>query len=711
MAAAGPGGVAASLAPDALTPEQAAAELDRLAAEIRRHDEAYHQRDDPEISDADYDALRRRNEAIEALFPDLKRADSPSQSVGAAPAAGFAKVAHRVPMLSLSNAFSDEDVADFLSGIRRFLRLSEDEPLDIVAEAKIDGLSMSLLYENGRLVTGATRGDGSVGEDVTANIRTIRNVPDRLAGDAPERVEVRGEVFMRNADFRALNERLAGEDRKTFKNPRNAAAGSLRQKDPAITADRPLLFLAYAWGDTTEPLGDTQWQARQRIAGWGFEVNEPAALCHGLDEVLAFHRRLMGERAELPHDIDGIVYKVDRLDWQRRLGFVSRAPRWAVAHKFPAEQAETILHRITIQVGRTGALTPVANLEPITVGGVVVSRATLHNKGEIERKGIREGDHVIIQRAGDVIPQVVSVVEAKRPADSRPFDFPTACPCDLRTPVVYEDDGAVARCTGELACPHQQLRRLFHFVSRDAFDIEGLGGKHVEEFWTDRLIAGPADIFRLRDHAETLKEREGWGVQSVENLLAAIEERRHIPLDRFIYALGIRQVGQSTARLLARTYGTLADWHGAMSRAAAEREASPDARKPTEVGETYAELCNVEGIGMSMADDIAAFFGEAHNRALIDALEAELTVEALEAAATDSPVAGKTVVFTGTLETVSRSEAKAKAESLGAKVAGSVSRKTDFVVVGADAGSKARKAAELGVATLSEQEWLDLIGG
>ncbi len=699
-----------TLPTEALTAEQAAAELKRLAADIRRHDEAYHQRDAPEISDAEYDALRLRNEAIEARFPELQRPDSPSLAVGAAPAAGFAKVTHRVPMLSLSNAFNDDDVADFLAGIRRYLMLGEAEPVDIVAEAKIDGLSMSLLYEKGRLVTAATRGDGAVGEDVTANVRTIDDVPKTLAGRAPDLIEVRGEIFIRNADFRALNERLAADGKKTFKNPRNGAAGSLRQKDPAITADRPLKFLAYAWGDTTEALGETQWSARQRLASWGFRVNEPAELCHGLEEVLSFYRRISGERAELPHDIDGIVYKVNRLDWQERLGFVSRAPRWATAHKFPAEQAETILHRITIQVGRTGALTPVANLEPITVGGVQVSRATLHNQDEIERKDIREGDHVIIQRAGDVIPQVVSVVAEKRPADSRAYVFPTTCPCPLATPVVRDEGEAVARCTGGLDCPYQQVRRLMHFVSRDAFDIEGLGIENIQEFWDAELIRDPADIFRLRDRREDLLERERWAEQSVDNLIRAIEDRRRIGFDRFIYALGIRQVGQSTAKLLARTYGDLPAWREAMTRAADERRAEPDARKPEQVGEAYAELCAVEGIGMSVADDLCAYFGEAHHRNVIDDLAAELTVEPLEAIATQSPVAGKTVVFTGTLETVSRSEAKAKAESLGAKVAGSVSKKTDYVVVGAEAGSKARKAAELGIKTLSEQEWFALIG-
>ena len=705
MAAADP----STLAIEALSADQAAAELERLAAEIRQHDEAYYQRDEPAVTDAEYDALRRRNEAIEARFPELQRADSPSLSVGAKPAAGFAKVTHRVPMLSLSNAFTEQDVADFLSGIRRFLKLGDSEPVDIVAEAKIDGLSMSLLYEKGRLVTGATRGDGAVGEDVTANVRTIRNVPERLAGHAPDSIEVRGEVFIRTADFRDLNDRLAAEDKKTFKNPRNGAAGSLRQKDPAITADRPLLFLAYAWGDTTEPLGETQWQARQTLEAWGFEVNKPAELCHELQDILGFYERLQGARAELPHDIDGIVYKVDRLDWQERLGFVSRAPRWAIAHKFPAEQAETILRKITIQVGRTGALTPVANLEPITVGGVQVSRATLHNQDEIERKDIREGDHVVIQRAGDVIPQVVSVVTEKRRTGSQPYIFPTTCPCPLQTSVERDEGEAVARCTGGLDCPYQRVRRLMHFVSRDAFDIEGLGMENVQEFWDAELIRDPADIFRLKHKREDLLERERWAEQSVDNLLGAIEDRRIVPLDRFIYALGIRQVGQSTAKLLARTYGDLPIWTEAMARASKEREAQPEARKPEEIGEHYAELCNVEGIGMSVADDIATYFGEPHNLKVIEDLSKELTVEALEAAASDSPIAGKTVVFTGTLETVSRSEAKARAEALGAKVAGSVSKKTDYVVVGADAGSKARKAAELGVSTLTELEWFAMI--
>ncbi|MCG8595585.1 MAG: NAD-dependent DNA ligase LigA [Kiloniellales bacterium] len=696
---------------DDLTEAQAEVELARLAEDIRYHDKLYHQQDAPEISDADYDALRRRNDGIEARFPALIRDDSPNKSVGAAPAAGFAKVTHRLPMLSLSNAFTAEDVADFLGRIRRFLGLEESEAVDVVAEAKIDGLSMSLLYEDGRLVTAATRGDGAVGEDVTANVRTIKGLPETLKGAAPKVIEVRGEVFMRRDDFHALNARLAeAEKAKTFKNPRNAAAGSLRQKDPRITAERPLHFLAYAWGETSEPLGETQWQARERLAGWGFEINEPARLCHGLEDILEFYDRVQGERAELAHDIDGIVYKVDRLDWQERLGFVSRAPRWATAHKFPAEQAETLLREISIQVGRTGALTPVASLEPITVGGVVVSRATLHNEDEIKRKDIREGDHVIIQRAGDVIPQVVSVVLAKRPGDSRPYAFPTTCPCPLATPVVRPEGEAVARCSGGLDCPYQQVRRLMHFVSRDAFDIEGLGVENIQEFWDAGLIKAPADVFRLGNHREAILARERWAEQSVANLLKAIEDRRRIGLDRFIYALGIRQVGQSTARLLARTYGELATWQSAMIQAAQERAAAPEAKKPAEIGEAYADLCDVEGIGMNVADDIGAFFRDPHNRAVVEDLAAELEVEAVAAAAADSPVAGKTVVFTGTLETMTRSEAKARAEALGAKVSGSVSKKTDIVIAGPGAGSKAKKAEELGIETVSEQEWLERIG-
>ena len=684
---------------EALSEAEAEAELASLAKSILHHDRLYYQDAQPEISDADYDKLRQRNDAIEARFPALVRADSPSRRVGVEVAAGFAKVTHRVPMLSLSNVFTDEDVAEFLARIRRFLGLSETDVVDIVAEAKIDGLSMSLLYRDGRLVTGATRGDGTVGEDVTANVRTISGLPLELKGDAPAIVEVRGEVFMRRDDFFDLNRRLTEAEKKTFKNPRNAAAGSLRQKDPSVTADRPLRFLAYAWGETSEPLGKTQWEVRERMQSWGFETDEPARLCHNLDEVLAFYREVQGARAELPHDIDGIVYKVNRLDWQERLGAVSRAPRWATAHKFPAEQAETLLHQISIQVGRTGALTPVANLEPITVGGVVVSRATLHNEDEIARKDIREGDHVIIQRAGDVIPQVVSVVTDKRPADSQPFVFPTHCPV-CGSLAIREPGEAVRRCTGGLICGAQAVERLKHFVSRDAFDVEGLGGKHIEAFWEDGLLKSPADIFRLKDHKADLESREGWGEQSVANLLRAIEERRRIGFDRFIYALGIRQIGQATARLLARNYGSLD--HLRTSLAAAAEDDS----------EAYDDLVGIDGIGPSVAADLLGFFGEAHNQAVLgDLSDVLLEIEEVAAAASDSPVAGKTVVFTGTLEKMTRSEAKARAEALGAKVAGSVSKKTDYVVIGADAGSKARKAQELGVATLSEDAWLALLSG
>ena len=696
---------------ETLSAEEAAAELARLAALIAQHDRLYHEQDAPMISDADYDALRRRNEAVEARFPDLRRDDSPSLRVGAAPAAGFGKVQHSVPMLSLGNAFAAEEVGEFLARIRRFLGLDAGEPLEVMAEPKIDGLSCALRYEAGKLVQGATRGDGATGEEITANVRTIDDLPQQLKGKGwPEVLEVRGEVYMSRQDFATLNARQEEAGAKLFANPRNAAAGSLRQLDPKITASRPLHFFGYAWGEISAPLGATMMEARGQLESWGFPLNEPSAFCGGLDDLLAYYEKIMAARAELPFEIDGVVYKVNRLDLQQRLGFVSRAPRWAIAHKFPAEQAETRLNAITIQVGRTGALTPVANLEPISVGGVVVARATLHNEDEITRKDVRVGDHVIIQRAGDVIPQVVAVVPAKRPKDSKPYVFPTTCPCSLATPVVRPEGEVVARCSGGLECPYQQVRRLMHFVSRDAFDIEGLGVENIQEFWDAGLIKAPADIFRLRDHREAILERERWAEQSVANLLQAIEDRRRIGLDRFIYALGIRQVGQSTGKLLARSYGELAAWQAAMIQAATERAAAPEAKKPAEVGEAYAELCDIEGIGMNMADDIGAFFRDPQHKAMVNDLAAELEVEAVAAATTDSPVAGKTVVFTGSLQTMTRSEAKAKAESLGAKVAGSVSKKTDYVVIGADAGSKAKKAEALGLAMLSEEEWQALIG-
>ena len=705
----------AELPADKLTAEQAAVELERLARLIARHDRLYHEQDAPEISDADYDALRRRNEAIEAAFPELLRADSPSQRVGAEPAAGFGKVRHKVPMLSLGNAFETTDVEEFLARIARFLGLAREAAVEIMAEPKIDGLSCALRYEKGKLVQGATRGDGTTGEDITANVRTIGDLPKQLKGKGPDLLEVRGEVYMSRRAFMELNARQADAGEKIFANPRNAAAGSLRQLDPKVTAARPLHFFAYSWGELSDEapkvLGKTVEEVRQSFHRWGFTLNEPARLCRGLDELLGFYNEIMTERPKLPFDIDGVVYKVNRLDLQSRLGFVSRAPRWAIAHKFPAEQAQTILKEITIQVGRTGALTPVANLEPISVGGVVVARATLHNEDEIARKDIREGDLVVIQRAGDVIPQVVEVVTAKRPKGSKPYKFPEHCPiCGSKAE--REEGEAVRRCTGGLICNAQNYERLRHFVSRDAFDIEGLGGKHIQAFLDDGLIRTPGDIFRLVDHEAEISEREGWGAQSAAKLVRAINDRTTIGLDRFIYALGIRQIGQATAKLLARSYGDFDAWRKAMRAAYEERDKAPEARKPAEVGEHYAELCNIEGIGMSVADDLVYFFGEQHNLDILVDLEALLEIEAVEAPATSgSPVAGKTVVFTGTLETMTRSEAKARAESLGAKVAGSVSNKTDYVVVGADAGSKAKKAAELGVAILTEAQWRELIGG
>ncbi|MDE0174606.1 MAG: NAD-dependent DNA ligase LigA [Defluviicoccus sp.] len=681
----------------ALTRAEAEAELARLAREISYHDERYHGRDAPEVTDAEYDALRHRNDAIEARFPDLVRDDSPSRRVGAAPSAGFAKVTHAAPMLSLGNAFDAEDVVDFYARVRRFLGLGADEAVEVVAEPKIDGLSISLRYEEGAFVLGATRGDGTVGENVTRNLRTMGDVPDRLTGDAPSVLEVRGEVYMGKADFLALNRGREESGEPPFANPRNAAAGSLRQLDPSITAARPLRLLAYGLGEFDGAVGDTHWEYLRNLRAWGFTVNPAAELCRSPEETIDLYRRISEARADLDHDIDGVVYKVNRFDWQRRLGNVSRAPRWAIAHKFPAERAETVLESISIQVGRTGALTPVANLRPVTVGGVVVSRATLHNEDEIARKEVREGDTVVVQRAGDVIPQVVLVVESKRPPSAQPFEFPDNCP-QCGSLALREEGEAVRRCTGGLICPAQAVERLKHFVSRDAFDIEGLGTRHIEAFWREGLIARPGDIFRLRDHGAALAEREGWAERSVANLFAAIEERRTVPFERLIYALGIRQVGQATARLIARQYGTLPDWREAMA-AAQDRE-----------GESWRELTDIDGIGPSVAADILDFFREPHNLEVVADLEAQLEISAPEAVAAESAVSGKTVVFTGTLETMTRAEAKATAESLGAKVAGSVSRKTDYVVVGSDAGSKARKAEELDVEILTERDWGALIG-
>jgi DNA ligase (NAD+) len=691
---------------DDLTENEAAAELERLAAEIAHHDRLYHQQDAPEISDAEYDELRKRNNALEARFPELIRADSPSRRVGATPSTAFAKVQHSIPMLSLENAFDEQDVRDFFAGIRNFFRRPEDvarvaeDAIEIMAEPKIDGLSAALRYEHGRLALGATRGDGVTGEDVTANLRTLPSVPKQLSGKGwPEIIEVRGEVYMEREGFFAVNAEREAAGEPVFANPRNVAAGSLRQLDPAITARRPLKFFAYAWGEASAQFARSHAEALQHFGEWGFTVNPRSRLCHGVDEVLAAYHEIGADRAELPYDIDGVVYKVNDLRLQQRLGFVSRAPRWALAHKFPAQQAQTVLNDILISVGRTGSLTPVAVLEPITVGGVVVQRATLHNEDEIARKDVRKGDTVVVQRAGDVIPQIVSVVLDRRPVGAKPYEFPEHCPI-CGSLAVREPGMAARRCTGGLICAAQAVERLKHFGARDCFDIEGLGAKHIAAFWEDGLIRGPGDIFRLK--ADQIAGREGWGETSAAKLIAAIDERRRITLDRFINALGIPQVGQATARLLARHYRSLDNWQREMDAAA------QDAENPAR-----AALLDVHGIGADMAADIIGFFAEPHNRDLLDDLTGEIEVldyAAPSRGATASPLAGKTIVFTGGLETMSRSEAKARAEALGANVASSVSAKTHYVVIGTDAGSKATKAAALGVTTLDESEWLKLAG-
>jgi DNA ligase (NAD+) len=694
---------AASLEIEQLSPEQARDELTRLAKEIAHHDQLYYQKDAPEIADADYDLLRRRNEAIEKRFPELKRADSPSGRVGAAPSAGFAKITHRLPMLSLDNAFSDEDFEDFCRSIRNFLRRdfesNPEQPLALVAEPKIDGLSLAIRYEKGALVQGATRGDGTVGEDVTANVRTIETLPQRLKGDFPEVIEVRGEAYLSRSAFARLNERRAQQGEALFANPRNAAAGSLRQLDPEITRARPLAFFAYAAGEMSAPLGKTHWDFLQHLKGWGFAVNPLSRLCRDEQEAIAHYHRILEQRPALDYEIDGVVYKIDRHDWQERLGFVARAPRWAIARKFPAEQARTRLANIEIQVGRTGALTPVAILEPVQVGGVTVTRATLHNEDEIQRKDVRVGDMVVLQRAGDVIPQILGPVPELRPKGAKPYQFPETCPV-CQSLAVREPGEVVRRCTGGLICAAQAVERLRHFVSRDAFDIEGLGERHISAFFADGLVKAPADLFHLERHRTVLLTREGWGEQSLANLFRAIAARRKMPLDRFIYALGIRQVGQATAKLLARHYHTLEQFVAQME-AAADRDS-----------EAWHDLDNISQIGESVATDLTAFFAEKHNRAVVADLARDVEILPVEAAAavSGSKVAGKTVVFTGELGTMTRREAKARAEALGAKVAESVSRKTDYVVVGSDAGSKATKAKELGLTVLSEDDWLDLIG-
>lgn len=693
----------ADIAVDELSEEQAVAELARLAARIAELDAAYHRDDAPLVSDAEYDALRLRNQAIEERFHGLRRPDSPSLKVGAPVAEGFDKVVHARPMLSLSNVFDDAGVAEFLARVRRFLNLPEAEELAVVAEPKIDGLSASLRYENRRLVQGATRGDGQTGENITANLRTIADIPARLPDDAPDLFEVRGEVYMPHASFQALNEERAAAEAQLYANPRNAAAGSLRQLDSRITARRNLRFYAYAWGEVDALPGETQWSVLQAFERWGFPVQPQTRRCATLSEILAYYREMEAQRADFAYDIDGIVYKIDRLDWQQRLGMVSRSPRWATAHKFPAEKARTVVQGIDIQVGRTGKLTPVARLRPVTVGGVVVSNATLHNEDYIAGKDIRIGDTVLVQRAGDVIPQVLEVVASERPADAVAYAFPRQCP-KCGSHAVREEGEVDWRCSGGLVCSAQAVERLQHFVSRDAFDIEGFGNKQVQAFFDDGTVTTPAEIFtfQARDAAldPPLAERDGWGPVSAGNLFQAIEERRRIGLDRFIYALGIRHIGQSNARLLARNYGSLDRFLAAM------RDAQP------REGEAYAELLDIDGIGTVVADALLQFFSEEHNQEALAALTDEIEVLDMAARADDgSPVAGKTVVFTGSLERMTRSEAKVRAEALGAKVSGSVSKKTDIVVAGPGAGSKLKKAEELGLEVLTEDDWLELIDG
>jgi DNA ligase (NAD+) len=699
-----------------LTKAQARTEWMRLALELEEHDRLYYQEDAPKVSDAEYDALRTRFNTIEKRFPDFVSAESPSQKVGAAPSGRFKKVRHVVPMLSLDNAFAEEDVRDFVGRIVRFLKLADDH-IDFSAEPKIDGLSMSLRYEGGKLVTAATRGDGAEGEDVTANIRTLEDVPQKLKGrNVPDVCEVRGEVYMTKKAFLALNERQKAAEDTIFANPRNSAAGSLRQKDPSITASRPLGFFAYAWGEMSAMPEDTQTGMIHWFERCGFKTNPLTKLRHSVDELIAFHRSIEEQRAELDYDIDGVVYKVDRIDWQERLGFVSRTPRWAIAHKFPAERAMTVLRDIEIQVGRTGSFTPVGKLEPVGVGGVIVQNVTLHNedyikgvgnKGEVLREGrdIRIGDTVVIQRAGDVIPQVVDVVIDKRPKGAKEFQFPKTCPCPLHTEVVREEtaageEGSRARCTGEFACPYQKIQHLLLFVSRRAFDIDGLGEKQLQYFFDEEWVREPADIFTLqkRNNKLKLEEIEGYGETSVRNLFAAIEARRRIALERLIYALGMRHVGETTALALARGYGSWDAFHDACLKVAKGDE------------EAITEMDALDQIGDTVIQSISAYFGESHNRGIVERLTREVTILDAEKPKSNSAIAGKTVVFTGSLEKMTRDEAKAMAERLGAKAAGSVSKKTNYLVAGPGAGSKLAEAQKHGVTVLTEGEWLKLVG-
>ncbi|ODT88417.1 NAD-dependent DNA ligase LigA [Phenylobacterium sp. SCN 70-31] len=770
---------------DQLSEAQAVEELTRLADEISAHDIRYHAEDAPTISDAEYDDLKRRNGEIEARFPHLVRENSPSMRVGAARSEKFRAIQHGVPMLSLDNAFADDEAVEFDARIRRFLRLPADETVGYTAEPKIDGLSCSIRYEKGVLIQAATRGDGKVGEDVTANVRTIAEIPHRLLGAGwPDVIEVRGEIYLGHEEFAALNAAAAEAGQKTYANPRNAAAGSLRQIDAAVTASRPLRFFAYAWGYHSEPFAETQWEALGKLRAWGFPTTPESVRVENAQGLLAAYAGMERVRPRLGYDIDGVVYKVDRLDWQQRLGFVSRAPRWGIARKFPAQQARTILEAIDIQVGRTGAITPVARLHPVTVGGVVVVNATLHNADEIARKDVRVGDTVILQRAGDVIPQIVAVVPEERPEGAQPFEFPTHCPCPLRTELVRETTAAgaetvVRRCSGEFACPFQRLAHLRHFVSRRAFDIEGLGEKQLTIFSERGWLNSPADIFRLKTKREEMLDLDRFGETSVGNLLASIEDRRRIDLDRFIYGLGIRHVGETTSLALARHFETV-ERFVEISKLAAEQTAGPvyaelsdlDGLGPTAVaavldfaragqgvlvppdisldghlrlaipklnararaaldarygdwptfeaaarqaaaetpGEALLEVASVDAVGVVAARMIAEFFGEDHNRALVDDLLGELTIIPAERPKTDTAVAGKTIVFTGALERMTRDEAKAQAERLGAKVSGSVSKKTDIVVAGPGAGSKLKTATELGVQVMTEDEWLAMVG-
>lgn len=684
-----------------LTETEAAQRLEYIARQMAKADIAYYQNDDPYLTDAAYDALKLENEQIEKRFPHLVRADSPSKKIGAPLQSDFKKVVHKVPMLSLADIFSVEELKDFVLSIKRFL--NTDSNIDFTAEPKMDGLSFNARYEHGRLVSAATRGDGKTGEDITENIKTIKTLPQTVnAPDFPDIIELRGEVYMSKADFFALNQKNAALGKKTFANPRNAAAGSLRQLNPEVTRERKLSLLVYTWGEVSNIFWKTQNEFLSKVKEWGFEVNPYNKLCHNVDEIVSCFENLALLRADLPYDIDGIVYKVNALDLQNRLGFLTRTPRWAVAHKFEAEKAVTRLNAIRVQVGRTGALTPVADLEPINVGGVMVSHATLHNEDEIKRKDIRVGDYVIIQRAGDVIPQILGIVPEKRSADSVPFDFPSICP-ECGAHAIKEDDEAVRRCTGGLSCPAQAVERLKHFVSREAFNIEGLGAKIIEDFYADKIITRPDDIFTLEQrnggddlfssaNGLHLENKEGWGLKSVQNLFASIRERKKISLSRFIYALGIRQVGAATALLIAKNYVSFDAFLSAMTQNNTQK------------------LLSIDGIGEAMAKDITAFFAEPHNINIITNLRRYVTVENfVDLSDYSSPIAGKTVVFTGTLESLTRAEAKAKAMACGAKVAGSVSAHTDYVVMGSDAGSKAKKASELGVKILSETEFLDLV--